>query len=253
MDVDQQSRPNPLNPESGEPAEAAAAQKPHRDPWYQRTDFWLGPFLILLGVLVAGGMGWSWYSYGGWPQDVTRYGVVAVPGRQVLELPKGRVMLEHTDDVYACSHGVGHVKNAGLYALPNGTQIRIVPFDRNTSPLEITRLGGNHESQTGCRGHNDYGRIDTPAAGRYLVETTNARLGGFTRPPQRHGRMTPSARSSGPGIGFGEKPWTPLDSPLLGAILEGLLLIVLFSSPLFLLRRWPHIQQRLRRRNMRSS
>jgi hypothetical protein len=181
-------------------------------------------FLRWLGVAGAVGtlllfvmLGWTAMQYGGVPHAYHRYGIVAVPGRQTLELPAGRVMLDHADDVDGCWDNTNHIKNASIYGAPQGLAVRITPLNGG-SPLVVTRVPAwLYMGITNCRGHEPFGRIDTPAAGRYLVETTDSAHGGFTGPPQIRGSMTPKS-THGPGIAFGPRPWAPFGSPLLAGV-----------------------------------
>ena len=62
-------------------------------PFYSRASFWLGPFVWMLGVVIATALAIAWYSLGGFPRDHDRYGEVPVPGTSVLELPEGDVRI----------------------------------------------------------------------------------------------------------------------------------------------------------------
>ncbi|HEU4979892.1 MAG TPA: hypothetical protein VFT14_01670, partial [Solirubrobacterales bacterium] len=62
-------------------------------PFYTRASFWVGPFMWILGAVVATALAIGWYVLGGFPRDHDRYGEVAVPGTAVLALPEGDVRI----------------------------------------------------------------------------------------------------------------------------------------------------------------
>lgn len=209
---------------------------------------WLIVVLLMIGTLVGVGLSAAVTVYGGIPHAYDRFGVVGVPGRQVIELPAGRVMLDRADNVYKCWDNTNHTKNPGLYKAPEGMTVRVVPMSGESRPLAITKVPGwIYSSKSGCRGHRPLGRIETPAAGKYLVETSDDKHGGFSEPPDRSGAMTKNS-TSGPGIAFGPAPLATFGSP----ILSGLMVLVLAESlvwvPVLLWRRRGAIRSRIRLR-----
>ena len=89
------------------------------------------------------------------------------------------------------------------------------------------------------RGHEPEAKVDIPAAGDYLVQTTDGATGQF---PAAAGATAaapdPPSVDDGPAISVGAKPWAPLGSPLAGGILiclAVLAVVFLFSLPFRLL------------------
>lgn len=190
-----------------------------------KLERWLTVAGLGLGLLVSGGLGVAAASYGGIPHDHDRFGVVAVPGRQVLELPSGRVMIDRVDDVYECWDNTNHVKNAGLNRAPDGMVIRVVSVRDDLKPLPITAVSPSlYLSERGCRGHTPFGRIDVPHAGQYLVESADSESGSFTGAPDLSGAMTTTS-TEGPGFAFGPAPWALLGSPLLAGLTIAILVL----------------------------
>lgn len=178
---------------------------------------------LATGVLVALALGVGVGLYGGIPHAYDRFGVVGVPGRQVLTLPSGRVMIDRVDDVYLCWDNTNHTKNPGLNQAPDGMAIRVTSADANRAPIKLTPVSHSlYEGHTGCRGHHPYGRIDLPKAGRYLVQTGDKQSGGFAASAEIPAASTQSS-TSGPGFAFGPAPFAPFGSPLLAAILATIL------------------------------
>ena len=117
-----------------------------------------------IGVVVSGIVAAGAGRDGGLPHSYDKYGVVSITGTAVVELPDGRVMLDHANSVSPCNSD-----NSRLNDLPAGTSVRITPVDGG-DPLEITSIPDwLYDFKTNCRGHEPYGRIDVPAAGLYLV------------------------------------------------------------------------------------
>src|SRR5262245_10948752 len=85
-------------------------------------------------------MGWGVVIYGGVPHGFDRYGVVPIPGRQVIELPAGTVTIDHADDVEGCWDNTHHIPNASIYNLPRGTQVRVVPMNGAPRPARFERV-----------------------------------------------------------------------------------------------------------------
>lgn len=192
--------------------------------------------ILVVGALLALLLGYSVYTYGGIPHDHDRYGVVAVPGRQVLVLPAGQVMLDHSSDVRSCRDGTNHSKNPTLQSAPDGMAVRIVAMSGELVSLPVTSVPTwLYESKSKCRGHEPFGRIDVPSAGRYLVETTDSMHGGYAAPPDRRGPLT-SAPKSGPGIAFGAAPWAPFEMPVLSGLIAGAIVFGLATTPVWFLR-----------------
>jgi hypothetical protein len=199
------------------------------DPWYASVSFWTGPFTVGLGLLVAVGIGVAWYLLGGFPRDHDAYGSVSVPGQQVLQLPAGDVRVNFESDA------TGSDDPRSIEDRPEGLAVRVL------------RVVGGEElavkdvpqwlfvSLSGDRGHEPFGKVEVPSAGRYRVQVSADDARGFdsaavSRFVDRSG--------AGPEITLGLRPWSPLDSVLLGAILAGLavfLAVVLLTLPVRLL------------------
>jgi hypothetical protein len=195
-------------------------------PWYASASFWTGPFTIGVRVLVAVGIGVAWYILGGFPRDHDRYGSVSVPGQGVIELPKGDVRINFENDT------VGSGDTKSIQDRPHGLVVRVLPA-AGGKPIEVE--GVPHwlfSSITGDRGHEPFGKIDVPNAGSYRVQVTDDNAGGLDLV------SAGSGTSAGPAITLGQRPWSPLDSVLLGAILAGLavfLAILLLTLPVRLI------------------
>lgn len=190
-------------------------------------------FGSLVGVVAGVLVGYE----GGIPHAYDRFGVVAVPGRQVLTLPAGRVMLDHADDVYKCWDNTNHTKNPNILKAPTGMAVRVMPTSGSARPLAVTKIPQwLYQGHSGCRGHVPFGRIDTPAAGKYLVETSDDENHGFSGRPDRSGAMT-TASTSGTGIAFGPLPWAPFGSPILSGLLVFALVEALVWVPWWVWRR----------------
>lgn len=190
----------------------AGLMKPARasQPWYAKVSFWTGPFTIGVALLVAVGLGVVWYLLGGFPRDHDKYGSVAAPGQQVVQLPKGDVRVNFEND----ATGSGDTRSIGVR--PNGLAVQVRPAagGAEVGVKDVPRW--IFSSISNDRGHEPFGRIEVPTAGRYRIRVTDDTAGGSD--VQAASR---SAAGTGPAITLGERPWTPLDSVLLGAILAG--------------------------------
>src|SRR5829696_3563140 len=198
--------------------EAATA----RTPFYQRGSFWLGPFAWGLGLLVAIGVAFAWYTLGGFPRDHDKYGEVAVPGKVVLALPSGDVRLNFEN------HATHSGDSTTLDDRPPGLDVQVTPVGGG-APLEVDDVPSWLFSATnGSRGHEPYGKIDVPTAGDYRVAAGDS-AARVVFADADDGKPAPQPRSidSGPAISVGQSPWTPGDSKLLGAIICGVVVMAL--------------------------
>jgi hypothetical protein len=199
------------------------------DPWYASVSFWTGPFTFGLALLVAVGIGVAWYLLGGFPRDHDEYGSVSVPGQQVLELPAGDVRVNFESDATG-SRDTGSIEDR-----PEGLAVRVLPAaaDRELAVKEVPRW--LFVSLSGDRGHEPFGKIEVPSAGLYRVQVSADDTRGFdSAAVSRFAQGT----GSGPEITLGRRPWSPLDSVLVGAILAGLavfLAVVVLTLPVRLL------------------
>jgi hypothetical protein len=134
-------------------------------------------------------------------------------------------MIDRVDDVYQCWDNTNHVKNANLNEPPAGMRVRVVSTGDSPRLLPITAVSPSlYLSETGCRGHEPFGRIDVPKAGRYLVQSVDDASGPFGRLDDF--TATTTARSTtGPGFAFGPAPLAPFGSPVLGGITVGILVL----------------------------
>ena len=199
------------------------------DPWYASVSFWTGPFTFGLGLLVAVGIGFAWYMLGGFPRDHDTYASVSVPGQQVLELPEGDVRVNLEND----TTGSGDTRS--IRDRPQGLAVRIVPADGGEELAVKDVSNWLFSSITGGRGHEPFGKVEVPSAGSYRIQATADDAPGFD--PVAVSRPALEA-GSGPEITLGQRPWSPLDSVLLGAILAGLavfLAVLLLTLPVRLL------------------
>jgi hypothetical protein len=199
-------------------------------PFYSRGSFWAGPFTWGLGLVIAVGIGIAWYVIGGFPADHDKYGTVAVPGQRVFDLPEGDVRLNFEGDT------VGSGDSRSIQDQPDGLEVRVTPAGGG-DPLEVEDVPSwLFSSTSGDRGHEPFGKVDIPSEGSYRVQATADGLGGFDSPAAS--RDAPGA-DTGPVIAVGAKPWNPLGSPVLGAIIAACvvgLVIALLSLPLRLVR-----------------
>ena len=210
------------------PAPTTSAQH-SRGAWYATASFWTGPFTIGTAVLVAIGIGVAWYILGGLPRDHDKYGTVPVPGQRVLKLPKGDARVNFEND----TTGSGDTRS--LKHRPNGLTVLITPDDGGKQ-ITVKRVPSwLFSSITNGRGHEPYGKIEIPTAGGYQIRVTDDDAHALDLP-----EATPPAPAtgSGPQITIGQRPWTPLHSVLLGAILAGLavfLTVLLLRLPFSLI------------------
>jgi hypothetical protein len=187
-------------------------QAPH-GRWYASASFWTGPFTSGVAVLVAVGIGVAWHILGGFPRDHDKYGTVPVPGQRVLHLPKGDVRVNFEND----TTGSGDTRS--LQHRPRALAIRVAPADGGQE-IEVTRLPSwLYSSISNDRGHEPFGKLEIPSAGSYRIRVTDDDADGLGSPATSR-RASPTG--SGPKITLGQRPWTPLNSALLGAILAGL-------------------------------
>jgi hypothetical protein len=171
----------------------------------------------------------GWYQLGGFPRDHDTYGTVAVPGQQVLKLPEGDVRLNFEGDVVGADDS--------LQEQPRGLAARVSPA-AGGEQVEVEDVPSwIFSSVSGDRGHEPFAKVDLPSEGRYRMQASADEFGGLG---SRAAKRDASGGDAGPAIGVGEKPWNPLDSLLLGAILAGLvvlLAIVLLTLPFRLIGR----------------
>jgi hypothetical protein len=199
------------------------------EPWYASVSFWTGPFLVGLALLVAVGIGVAWYLLGGFPRDHDEYGSVSVPGQQVLQLPAGDVRVNLENDA------TGSDATRSIEDRPQGLGVRILPAagGRELAVKEVPQW--LFVSLSDDRGHEPFGKVEVPSAGRYRVQVSADDARGFdSAAVSRFAQGT----GSGPEITLGERPWSPLDSVLAGAILAGLaafLAVVVLTLPVRLL------------------
>jgi hypothetical protein len=177
-------------------------------------------FPIWLGMVLAFGAGVAWMSVGGIPRGIDRFGVVQVPGRQVVSLPAGKVLMDHYDDVHGCHEGKQTLKNGSIPALPEDTTVRITSDSKQSGPLRVTRRSATaYVGISGCRGHDPFGQIDVPSAGEYLVAISDSAHNASDQPMAHHGKNS----TTGSGISFGYPPWSPLGISVIGAVLAAAL------------------------------
>jgi hypothetical protein len=202
--------------------------EPSGEPWYASVSFWTGPFTLGLALLVAVGIAVAWYLLGGFPRHHDQYGSVSVPGQQVLELPEGDVRVNFEND----AAGSGDTRS--IEDRPEGLAVRVSP---GAGGEEFAVKDVPHwlfVAISGDRGHEPFGKVEIPSAGSYRVQVTDDQSSRLARPPNR----LASGTYSGPEITLGQRPWSPLDSVLLGAILAGLtvlLAVLLLTLPIRLL------------------
>jgi hypothetical protein len=192
-----------------------AGEKRSAEPWYSSTSFWTGPFLIGIALVAAVGIGLAWYILGGFPRDHDKYGTASVPGKQVLELPEGDVRVNFEND----TTGSGDTRS--LQDRPEGLAVRIAPAAGGGDLAVEDVPAWLFSSISGDRGHEPFGKVEIPSAGSYRVQVSADDAGG-----------------SGPEITLGQRPWSPLDSVLLGAILAGVtvfLAVFLLTLPVRLM------------------
>jgi hypothetical protein len=198
------------------------------EPWYASVSFWTGPFALGLGLLVAVGIGIAWYVLDGFPRDHDTYGSVSVPGQQVLELPEGDVRINFEND----TTGSGDTRS--IEGRPEGLAVRVLPAaGRELAVKDVPQW--LFVSLGGARGHEPFGKVQVPSAGRYRVQVSVDDGRGFDSEAVSRFAQRPGAGSE---VTLGQRPWSPLDSVLLGAILAGLavlLAVLLLTLPVRLL------------------
>lgn len=199
-------------------------------PRYRSPSFWTGPFLWILGLVLGVGIGVGWYILGGFPGDHDEYGTVPVPGLARLDLPEGDVRINFENDAYRSGD------STILEDQPEGLDVRVISVAGGDELAVEDVPSWLFSSTVEDRGHEPWGKVDVPEAGDYVVQTTDAASGGFKAAPPK-GAV---ADNAGPEITLGKKPWTPLGSKFLGAVLAGLAIlavILLFSLPFRLIGR----------------
>ncbi|MGH2984138.1 MAG: hypothetical protein ACRDK5_07775 [Solirubrobacterales bacterium] len=189
-------------------------------PFYQRASFWIGPFMIGLGLLLAVGLAIAWYTLGGFPRDHDRYGEVAVPGEAVLAMPEGDVRLNFENN----AHRSGD--STIIDDQPAGLEVGVTPAGDGDELAVDDVPSWLFGSTSGDRGHEPWGKIDVPTAGDYLVAATDDISGPQPRQVAAAPAPEPPSVDSGPAISVGQSPWTPFDSKLAGAILCGVVVML---------------------------
>jgi hypothetical protein len=198
------------------------------DPTYLR---WLRIAGLASGTLLGLALGVGAFLYGGIPHGYDNYGIVSVPGRQVLDLPEGRVMLDHADDVEGCWDNVSHIENASIQPAPSWLTVKVASVNDGTA-LPVTPIPRwLYSNITNCRGHEPFGRIKIPKAGKYLVETSDAKHSSPGRVLELKTQPT-KASAKGTGIAFGPRPWAPFGSPLLAGTAVAMIAIALIVLPI---------------------
>jgi hypothetical protein len=115
---------------------------------------------------------------------------------------------------------------------PEGLAVRILPANGGEEIAVRDVPNWLFSSISGDRGHEPFGKIEIPSAGSYRIQVTDDDSPGFdfaaaSRSAQGSG--------SGPEITLGQRPWSPLDSVLLDAILAGLAVFLAVVLPVRLL------------------
>lgn len=187
---------------------------------------WLRFVGLIGGTLLGVVLGFGTFLYGGIPHGYDSYGIVAVPDRKVLDLPEGRVMLDHADDVEGCWNNTSHIENASIYEAPKGLAVKVSAVADGTV-LPVTPVPRwLYSNITNCRGHEPFGHIEVPKAGRYVVETADAEHDGLS-----------TKATSATGIALGPKPWAPFGSPVLAGLAVAVIAIGLMVVPSWVRRR----------------
>ena len=197
-------------------------------PFYSRASFWLGPFVWMLGVVVATALAIAWYSLGGFPRDHDRYGEVPVPGTSVLELPEGDVRINFEN------HATESGDSTTIDDQPAGLAVAVTPAGGGEQVSVDDVPSWLFGSTTDDRGHEPFAKIDVPSEGPYVVA---ASADGAPAPPApKGGAASPEEPKvdTGPALSVGASPWTPLDSEFLGAVfvfVAVMLLVLAFTLP----------------------
>jgi hypothetical protein len=215
-----------------EKTRAAEGPATQDKPFYQRASFWLGPFTIGLGLLVAVVLGIGWYVIGGFPRDHDKFGEVTIPGTAVLALPEDDVRLNFEN------HATQSGDSTTIDDRPPGLTVRVTPVGGGEE-LDVDDVPRWVSSTSGDRGHEPWAKVDVPEAGDYFVLASTE--GVPLTPPAESAPAAaaePPSIDSGPAISVGASPWTPLGSRLLGAILcvvAVMLVVLLITLPFRLL------------------
>ena len=189
--------------------------------------FWTGRFLPVLGAGLAVLLAVTWFQFGGLPRGYDTYGRVSVPGQRVLALPAGVVTLDFENGL-----NFAGTDNASEIHTPPGMVVRVTAVARPAAPLTVDRVPSwLFESDVQNYGHKPWGRIHIPTAGRYLLET--GRVGDpLPSSPHPDGAAAPRSTLRRPDdCRPGRRRGRRLGSPLVGAILCGLVLLAAFCLP----------------------
>ena len=197
-------------------------------PFYSRASFWVGPFMWILGVVVATALAIGWYALGGFPRDHDRYGEVPVPGVAVLDLPDGDVRINFEN----AAHHTGD--STTLEDQPDGLAAVVTPAGGG-EPLEVEDVPSwIFSSTSGNRGHEPWAKVDVPSEGAYVVA---ASAEGEPAPPTPRAATVPPDPpkvDTDAALSVGAAPWNPLESKFLGAVLvfvAVMLVILAFTLP----------------------
>jgi hypothetical protein len=169
---------------------------------------WVAPVVIATTVVIAVVLGVLWYVIGGWPRDHDRYGAVPIPGQRTLELPDGEVRLAFEGEVS------GGTRTRTLEDPPDDLRVRITRGGRELPVEDVS--GSLYGVFVGGRGHEPFGKVEVPEAGRYRVRT-----------------VTETGSPSGE-ITAGPELWNPGGSRLLGALavfVASLLVLLVLDLP----------------------
>lgn len=153
--------------------------------WVKVAVRWIVPVAFAIG----------WFILGGIPHDHDRYGKVLIPGKKVMQMPEGDVR------VWFEGYASGG-ENSTIQDQPDGLHTTVVPA-AGGPPLSFEKISSSLLSSTSNdRGWEPLGRVDLPEAGEYRVLVSAS-----------------GGAGAGAFVTLGPKPWNPLGSNLLGAIL----------------------------------
>jgi hypothetical protein len=138
-----------------------------------------------------------------------------VPGQQILQLPEGTSRSPSTTTPPAAATPRKSIRDR-----PEGLAVRVSPA-AGGEQLEVKHVPGwLFSSITGDRGHEPFGEVEVPGAGSYQIRVTDDDANALDYPAAAS--RPASKADSGQEITIGQRPWSPLGSVALDAILAGL-------------------------------
>lgn len=171
---------------------------------------WLFIIAPLVALLIAILVSVGWYMIGGWPGGHDKYGKVPVPGQATVTLPEGEIRL------YWEARSIGSGDNQSVAGRPGELEVAVIAADGTVVPTSSVP-SWLFSSTNNTTGHEPYLKMTAPAPGEYTVVAVMT-MGG---PPPALAAVT-----------VGAAPWNPGNSRLGGAIIVGLVILMLGLLPM---------------------